>query len=208
MPHIDLAFRLTATQPLAADHGYVLYGAVSRLLPDAHRENGIAIHPIRGRIVGPRQMMLAEFSRLTLRVPDDRIADFLPLAGKPLRIGETTLRVGVPEVRPLIPAPALRSRLVTIKIAGADEDPSLLTADNFQTAARKQLTALGVSDQSALTLPKLRTFRIKHKEVVGYETIIECLTAEESLCVQEAGLGGRRHMGCGVFVPVGEGGAA
>jgi CRISPR-associated protein Cas6 len=88
---------------------------------------------------------------------------------------------------------------VTIKIAGADKDPSLLTEPNFQTAARKQLAALGVSDQAELTLPKRRTFRIKHKEVVGYETIIEGLTAEESLGVQEAGLGGRRHMGCGVF---------
>ena len=57
MPRIDLAFRLTSTQPLSADHGYTLYGAISRLLPDAHRENGIAIHPIRGRIVGHRQMI-------------------------------------------------------------------------------------------------------------------------------------------------------
>ena len=199
MPQIELAFRLTGTLPLPADHGYTLYGAISRLLPEAHGEDGIAIHPIRGRIVGHRQMMLTEFSRLTLRVLDDRIADFLALAGKSLRIGETNLRVGVPEVRPLIPAPALRSRLVTIKIAGADKDPSLLTAANFQTAARKQLSALDVSEQAELTLSKRRTFRIKRKEVVGYETIIEGLTAEESIWLQEAGLGGRRHMGCGVF---------
>jgi len=31
--------------------------------------------------------------------------------------------------------------------------------------------------------------------------LIEGLTAEESLTVQEHGLGGRRHMGCGLFVP-------
>ena len=99
-----------------------------------------------------------------------------------------------------IPAPALRSRLVTIKIVGADKDPSLLTEPNFQTAVHKQLSALGVSDQAELTLSKRRTFRIKRKEVIGYETIIEGLTAEESIRLQEAGLGGRRHMGCGVFV--------
>jgi len=27
------------------------------------------------------------------------------------------------------------------------------------------------------------------------------LTAEESIKLQEIGLGGRRHMGCGIFVP-------
>jgi hypothetical protein len=32
--------------------------------------------------------------------------------------------------------------------------------------------------------------------------IIEGLTAEESLTIQEKGIGGRRHMGCGVFVPL------
>ena len=44
--------------------------------------------------------------------------------------------------------------------------------------------------------------RIKDREIVGYEVVIERLTAEESLTVQEHGLGGRRHMGCGVFTPV------
>lgn len=39
------------------------------------------------------------------------------------------------------------------------------------------------------------------KEVVGYELVIEGLTADESVAIQTTGLGGRRHMGCGVFVP-------
>jgi len=41
-------------------------------------------------------------------------------------------------------------------------------------------------------------------EIVGYELIIQGLTAEESITVQEQGLGGKRHMGCGVFVAFGE----
>jgi CRISPR-associated protein Cas6 len=54
-----------------------------------------------------------------------------------------------------------------------------------------------------LTLGKRRTLRIKDKEVVGYEVLVEALTAEESLNLQEHGLGGRRHMGCGIFSSVG-----
>jgi len=212
MPQIDLAFRLTGTQPLPADHGYTLYGAISGLLPEAHRENGIAIHPIRGRIVGHRQMMLTEFSRLTLRVPDDRIADFLSLAGKPLRIGETSLRVGVPEVRPLHPAPALRSRLVTIKLKVVSEMPKDRDEESrrlFKDSVRRKLDALGVSSEVKITIGKRHALQIKHKEVVGYEVIVNGLDALESVTIQENGppdnphIGfARQHMGCGVFVSV------
>jgi CRISPR-associated protein Cas6 len=55
---------------------------------------------------------------------------------------------------------------------------------------------------AAGTRGKRRTLRIKDKEVVGYEVKLEGLTVAESLNIQEQGLGGRRHMGCGVFVPM------
>jgi CRISPR-associated protein Cas6 len=61
---------------------------------------------------------------------------------------------------------------------------------------------LQVSSEAILTLGKRRTLRIREKEVVGHEVVIEGLTSEESLSVQERGLGGRRHMGCGIFVPL------
>lgn len=62
------------------------------------------------------------------------------------------------------------------------------------------MTALGVSEQAIFSIGKRRTIRIRDKEVVGYEVILEGLTADESLAIQTTGLGGRRHMGCGVFV--------
>jgi hypothetical protein len=40
---------------------------------------------------------------------------------------------------------------------------------------------------------------------VGFPLRIDGLTAEESLIVQEHGVGSRRRMGCGVFVKEGEG---
>jgi CRISPR-associated protein Cas6 len=200
MPLLDLAFPLCAQKPVPADHGYLLYAAISRELPHVHRENGVAIHPIRGQLVGDRMLGLTPSSVILLRVPDGQIADFLPLAGRSIRLGETAVRVGAPQVRPLTLAPALRSRLVVIKIK--DLDAAALTPENFLTAARKQLDALSVSPQAITTIGKRRTLQIKQREIVGYELIVEGLTAEESLTLQEKGLGGRRHMGCGVFVPL------
>ena len=73
--------------------------------------------------------------------------------------------------------------------------------DEFAEAVRRQLTALEISDGCVLTVAKRRTLKIKDKEVVGFEVILEGLLADESIAIQEAGLGGRSKMGCGVFVP-------
>jgi CRISPR-associated protein Cas6 len=198
--HVDLAFTVSAQRSISVDHGYAVYGAVSRLLPDVHRENGVAIHPLRGRQFGDGLLMLMPWSTLTLRLPADQIPSVLPLAGKSLQIGETSLRIGVPQVYALEPASALRSRLVVIKVAHID--PGQVTEKQFAAAARKQLDSLDINAEIKLTLGKRRTLRIKDAEIVGYELIAEGLTAEESLTLQEHGLGGRHHMGCGVFAPL------
>lgn len=201
MSNLELSFNLVGEQPLAADHGYALYGAISRQLPQIHSENGIGVHPIAGRQVGQRQLMLTRYSRLTLRVVDGEITPLLSLAGTSLRVGESMLRVGVPQVRPLIPATALRSRLVVIKVSGITAKQ--LTPKLFLGSAQKQLDTMGISREVLVTLGKRRTMRIKQREIVGYEMLVEGLSAEESLVLQETGLGGKRHMGCGVFVPLG-----
>jgi CRISPR-associated protein Cas6 len=198
---VDLAFSIVCPQAVPADHGYLLYSALARALPEVHQTDRIGVHPIRGRQLGGRTMQLTEHSRLIIRTDAEQIARFLPLAGKSLRLLDRTLRIGVPQVRPLVPAAALRSRLVTIKLSEAVSKPSKAAADAFLAAARRQLGDLAVSAEASLTLGKRRTLRIKDKEVVGYEVLLEGLTAEESVAVQERGLGGRRHMGCGIFVP-------
>ena len=147
----DLAFGIRATKPIPVDHGYALYGAISGLVKEVHRENGIAVHPIRGQQVGERLLSLMPWSSLTIRVPDGEVAPLLSLAGKTLRLGETALQVGVPQVRGLVPATALRSRLVVIKVSNIDAGQ--LTPELFAAAARKQLTELGISEQTILTLP-------------------------------------------------------
>ncbi len=191
-PLVDLSFNISGTQPLWSDHGYSLYGAISRVLPQAHQPNEAGILPISGQLVGDRKMQLTKFSRLTLRVASTDIASWLALAGKTLEIGGAKIQVGVPEIRGLVPATALRSRLVTTK--------NCQDQTRFEAELNRQLKALGVSDEVIVTIVKRRTVRIHDKEVVGYEIVLECLSAEESIAIQTSGLGGRRHMGCGIFV--------
>jgi CRISPR-associated protein Cas6 len=121
----------------------------------------------------------------------------LKLAGKSLLLEGAAITVGVPEIRVLVPATAVRSRLVVIKVAniGASD----LTVDSFTAAARKQMNELGINTGAILNVGKRRTLRMKQREIVGYEVLIEGLSADESIALQERGLGGKRHMGCGVF---------
>lgn len=198
---IDLAFALTGTADIPADHGYHLYSSISRLLPAMHEPNGIGIHPIRGRLLGERRMGLCDFSRLTIRIAPERIHELLPLAGKQLNIAGQNLRIGVPQVHALVAATALRSRLVTIKVSGERKVTRPPDEASFLAAARRQLDAISISPDAQLTLGKRRTLRIKDKEVVGYEVLASALSADESLQLQSHGLGGRRHMGCGIFMP-------
>jgi CRISPR-associated protein Cas6 len=198
---VDLAFSIMCIHSLPADHGYLLYSAISRMLPEVHQADGFGIHPIRGRQIGGRTLQLTEHSLLVIRSEAEQIGQFLPLAGKPLRLLDRTLQIGVPQVRSLVRAPALRSRLVTIKLPEVAAKPADAAAGEFRDAALRQLAELQISTEAGLSIGKRRTLRIKDKEVVGYEVLIEGLTAEESVLVQERGLGGRRHMGCGLFVP-------
>jgi CRISPR-associated protein Cas6 len=192
--HIDLAFLVNSQSPLYSDHGYQLFGAISRLLPQVHEQNDFAVLPISGQQIGDRKIQLGKSSRLTIRVSTSEIATWLPLTGQTLDVAGTKLKIGAPEIRSLIPSTALRSRLVTTK-NGQDQA-------RFELELRKQMAALGVSEQVTFSIGKRRTLRIRAKEVVGYEVIIEGLTAHESIAIQTIGIGGRRHMGCGVFVPL------
>ena len=192
MPCIDLAFRLTGSN-IPVDHGYLLYAALSRIVPELHAAKALGVQPIRGLYNGSGQLQLSDSSRLTLRLPDGEIRPYLKLAGKSLEVDAHRLIVGVPEVRRLLPVAHLRARLVTIKV--------FLEEEAFLQAVQRQLQSLGVACH-ALSGQR-RTFRVKEKQVVGFEVAATGLTAADSVRLQETGLGGRRKMGCGVFVPSG-----
>jgi CRISPR-associated protein Cas6 len=193
MPYVDLAFRVMGAH-LPVDHGYALYAAISRLIPSLHETRDIGVHPVRGRYAGSGLLHLGSSSRVTLRLPHDRVRPFFMLAGRVLDVDGHRIRIGVPEMRVLRGAATLFSRLVTIK--------GFMEPEAFLGAAQRQLRAIDVT--AHLRTGNRRTFRVKDKQVVGFEVTATGVDATASLRLQEHGLGGRRHMGCGVFAPVRE----
>ncbi|TWU26515.1 CRISPR-associated endonuclease Cas6 [Novipirellula galeiformis] len=192
MQLIELSFPALGQSPIPADHGYALLGAVTQLIPTVHGGNGFALAPIPGRQVGGRQMALTRSSRLIVRTTVDRVGEFLPLAGKQISLAGRSITLGVPTVQQIAPASQLRARLVTIK--------GFFAPTEFTEAVQRQLDKLEIAG-AEISVGRQRTIRVKQNEILGFETTLSKLDDESSLKVLADGIGGRRHMGCGVFVP-------
>lgn len=210
MSCVDLIFALRGNE-IPRDHGYFLYSAVSRIVPEVHEAGGIGIFPIRGASTGNGTLMLNDRSHLRIRLAAEKIPNLLPLAGKPLDLDGRRLRLGVPHIAALVPAAALSSPLVLIKLAHAN-GPNKITPEGFLAAAAKKLAAMEIKAEPGLQLirtgaragePRRRVLRVKEQTHVGYAMVVQGLTAEESILLQEQGLGGRKLMGCGLFLPFG-----
>lgn len=195
---VDIYFRVVG-EKVRADHGYLLYSALSTLLDGV--ENGwlhkadLAILPIHGVYSGDGWLMINREAEFGFRLPAEDIPRVLPLAGKQLRIGESLLRIGTTSARSLKPSATLHSRITTTR-NGNDEA-------RFDVEISRQMKALDV--KGIAQRGRRRVMKIRDRKVAGHELLVTGLNAEESIRLQEHGLGGRRKMGAGVFVPVQDG---
>lgn len=197
-PVVDLYFHVQGKQ-VPVDHGYALYGAISRTfqaLQNSSEENwlhsadNVGLLALRGSYQGSGKLLLNQRARFGLRLPAALIPKALPLAGKRLDLNGDKLLVGVTTTEALIPAATLYAHIVTTK-NGEDET-------RFDAEIQRQLEELGIKGKP--TRGPRRIVTIKDKKVVAHSLLVSELTADESIRLQEQGLGGRRKMGCGVFI--------
>src|SRR6516164_7651897 len=172
-PIVDIFFGVRGSR-VSADHGYALYGAVARVLEareDAwfHQLDQVGLHLVRGAYDRRGRLLLGPRARFGLRLPAALIPKVLALAGKRLVVGGDTLRVSVPHVQALRPAPVLAARLVTTR-NGQDER-------RFDREIAHQLSGLGIT--ASATRGRRRVLRIKDKTIVGYAVRVAGLSAAE-----------------------------
>lgn len=201
--HVDLAFPVRGTT-VPLDHGYALYAALSRCLPAVHQVDWLSVHPIGGKPLGQQVLALGRGSRVTLRLPVERIGMVLPLAGAILDLLGSKLVLGPPNVRPLEAAPSLDARIVVIKLTNAPEkgNGSLdveAMRERFVVEARRQLGELGIAQPFEIT--GRRSIMVRGRRVIGFSMRVTDLDPEASIRLQIEGIGGKRAMGGGVFRP-------
>jgi len=152
-PSINVSFLLRGTE-LPADHGYLLYSAISRFSSSLHGIDWLAIELISGFPSGRGLIALPERdATLRLRIPADHYRDVLPLAGKRLDIGGYQIRLGLPVAHALEPAASLYARVVTIK--------KFTEPESFIEAVKRKLDLFGVRGRVELPRDVAQTVSLR-----------------------------------------------
>lgn len=197
---VDLVYPI-ACQYLPVDHSYALGQAVVQVLSWLPDEEGSGVHPIQVAIsahgwerpAGADDLLhLSKRTRLVIRVPRHRMEDARTLLGRELDVRGQPLKItGEPTVRPLQPSATLYSRNVALN---ADDE------DAFLRAAAEQLEKLDIPVRKMLP-GKITVIDTADGPLATRSLMLADLSAEESLRLQQLGLGPNRYFGCGLFIP-------
>ncbi len=188
---------------LPCEHMFALYQALQKALPWLESEQEAGIHPIYGAESGngwqrpeddPDALMpLSRRQKLTLRMPKTREADLRALVGQTLDIAGQPLTVGkMNRPRLLSDMPTIFARFV---VSEGTQDEA-----RFLEQAAAQLQALDIRVRKMLA-GRERQIRTPDGIIHTRSLMIADLTQEESVRLQEHGLGSHRHLGCGLFLP-------
>lgn len=197
---VDVAYQIDC-RALPVDHAWALSQAVRTVLPWLEDEPFAGVHPIHVADSGNGWMRpenagdllcLSRRTKLVLRLPRQRIEAAQALVGRQLDVAGHALRVDQSTLRPLSPITTIFSRYV-VSAEGMDETAFL------QNAVR-ELDALAVRPKKMLCgLEKV--IATPDRPVHTRSLMIADLTQQESVALQQHGLGPLRHLGCGLFIP-------
>lgn len=196
----DMVFSIRC-RSLPVDHAYALSQAVSRALPWFADEEHAGLHTIHVAESGngwmrpddPQALLhLSRRTKLMLRLPKQRVADAGKLTGQTLDVGGNSLQVDQAMVKPLSTITTLFSRYI---VARNDLDETA-----FMREAQTQLGALGIRPKKMLCGIG-RIIATPEGEVHTRSLMLADLTVEQSVKLQQQGLGPGRKLGCGLFLP-------
>ena len=197
---VDAVFAISC-RSLPVDHAYALSQAIQAALPWIREEPWAGLHTVYGAASSSGWMrpegtgallQLSRRAKLALRLPRRRLGAAAALIGLTLDVAGWPLRVDGLSTRPLSRITTLFARNVVL--AGARDEAA------FIVAATEELGTLDIDSKSILCgrmtpiATPSRTFQSRSLMLAG-------LAPEQSLALQERGLGAERMLGCGVFIP-------
>jgi CRISPR-associated protein Cas6 len=200
---VDVLFSLDCKR-LPVDHAYALSAALQRAVPwIAQHDSGVGVHTIhvagsqngweRPAHDSGQHLILSRRTKLTVRVPKERSHDLVEaLEGQTLDISGCPLIVGSGKTRRLSKETTLFSRYVV----GPTDD----TEEVFLNWAVQTLRDRGIHVRKALC-GKATPLSTPKGMLHTRSLMLADLSLEESVRLQQRGLGPHREMGCGIFVP-------
>lgn len=198
---VDLVFGIQC-KCLPVDHIHALSESVQKVLPWLNDEPAAGVHSIHVAASGNGWMRpdepdallhLSKRTRLEIRVPKHRIDDALQLEGVSLDVNGYSIEVRKATVRQMSTITTLFSRYLATD-ANLDKEEQVIEwvveqLRNLDIKPRKMLC--GTEHHIDTPQGKIRTRSL----------MLADLEVEESIRLQEQGLGPFRNMGCGLFIP-------
>lgn len=187
----DIHFELEGNL-LPRDHGHALFLELSRLLPWLAEEELAAVHHIHGAETGKDNLLiLNRRAKLVVRIPASRESDLqTTLTGQTIVVGGFKLAIGKGKSKPLTRHTPLYAHCVTT----GSEDEETFTRDVIRMLDELKITTRFICGrrQSIATAEGM---------VYGYSLMLNDLPVDQSILVQQRGMGGNRKIGCGIFIP-------
>lgn len=199
---VDLLFNIECRE-IPVDHAYALSIALKQALPEIGQDERIAVHTIH--VAGSQngwerpahspgeRLILSRRTKLTLRAPRERAEEIKArLDGTTLDIDGCALTIGKARERLLSKQGTVFSRYV---VCEPDEDEMI-----FLERMAGELARLGIRVRKAMC-GKTTSIHTPDGPVYTRSLMLADLTPEESVRLQQAGLGPGRDMGLGIFLP-------
>jgi CRISPR-associated protein Cas6 len=184
----DVAFAISG-ETIDAGYAVSLYQALAQQLQWLEHEPAAGVFSIRGLTQTAGGMLIGGRTRVVLRVPTERVADCERLRGHRIDLPQP-VHFGAVTARELLPFPVLYARLV---ITGSDVE------SGFLADVQAELKAVDVDCD--VIVGRRGELQIGARGETGYSLMLHGLAPEESILMQEHGLGRHRKLGCGLFVP-------
>jgi CRISPR-associated protein Cas6 len=199
---VDVLFALDCKR-LPVDHAHALSQALRQAVPWLNDTAIAGIHTIhvaasqngwqRPEHGSDQYLILSRRSKLTIRIPAARMTDLMQgLVGKRLAVADCTLTVGEGRPRPLSTETTLFARYVVTQPDDTEEE--------FLTWAASELAGIDIRLRKALC-GKSSPLATPDGPIQTRSLMLANLPPDESVRLQEIGLGPNRIMGCGIFIP-------
>lgn len=197
---LDVVFGISCRN-LPVDHAYALSTAIKKELEWIDSEPGAGVHTIHVAASGngwfrpedAKQLLHpSRRTKLTLRVPRQRIDDAKALIGKTLDVDGNSLTVNNMSEKKLSDITTLFSRYIFIESASNENE--------FMEEVFRILNTLGVKPKKMLCGKEARV-SVEGDLLTTRSLMIADLSSTESILLQQQGLGSHRWMGCGIFLP-------
>jgi CRISPR-associated protein Cas6 len=186
---------------LPNDHAHALAEALLEHAAWLATDTGAGVHPISiqeagngwMRPEGPDELIhLSRRTKLILRAPKQRLEQTQELVGKPLEVAGNALEIQKIETRKLHSSETLFS-LYNIVSEGQSED-------EFMREIFDVLKEMGIQPRKMLP-GKGRKLRTPEGVLNTSSLMIADLKPDESIMLQQRGIGEHQHLGCGLFIP-------